>query len=120
MSPNMMGIYAAQAAYRYGRPWLDALKAYLAENLDFVRTFVREKLPGIRLVEPEGTYLIWLDCSSLEYSDAELNDRILNEAKLWLDGGSMFGEEGENFQRINIACPRSVLKDALIRFKQIL
>ena len=58
--------------------------------------------------------------SSLEYSDAELNDRILNEAKLWLDGGSMFGEEGENFQRINIACPRSVLKDALIRFKQIL
>ena len=120
MSPNMMGIYAAQAAYRYGRPWLDALKAYLAENLDFVRTFVREELPGIRLVEPEGTYLIWLDCSSLEYSDAELNDRILNEAKLWLDGGSMFGEEGENFQRINIACPRSVLKDALIRFKQIL
>ena len=61
-----------------------------------------------------------LDCSSLGYSDVELNDKILNEAKLWLDGGSMFGKEGENFQRINIACPRSVLKDALIRFKQVL
>lgn len=120
MSPNMMGIYAAQAAYRYGRPWLDVLKAYLTESLDFVRVFVREELPGVHLIEPEGTYLIWLDCSSLGYSDVELNDKILNEAKLWLDGGSMFGKEGENFQRINIACPRSVLKDALIRFKQVL
>ena len=120
MSPNMMGIYAAQAAYRYGRPWLDALKAYLAENLSLVRDFVREELPGVRLVEPEGTYLIWLDCRELGYSDDELNNKVLNDAKLWLDGGSMFGEEGKGFQRINIACPKSVLKDALIRFKNIL
>ena len=101
-------------------PWLDALKGYLAENLSFVRNFVREELPGVRLVEPEGTYLIWLDCRELGYSDDELNNKVLNDAKLWLDGGSMFGEEGKGFQRINIACPKSVLKDALIRFKNIL
>ena len=119
-SPNMMGIYAAQAAYRFGRPWLEALKGYLGENLDFARNFVTEELPGIHLVEPEGTYLVWLDCRDLGYSDSELNERVLNQAKLWLDGGSMFGEEGEGFQRINIACPRSILKEALMRFKNIL
>lgn len=118
-SPNMMGICAAQAAYRFGRPWLEALKTYLSENLDLVRCFVREELPGIHLVEPEGTYLVWLDCRDLGYSDRELNEKVLNQAKLWLDGGSMFGKEGEGFQRLNIACPRSVLKEALMRFKNI-
>lgn len=118
-SPNMMGICAAQAAYRFGRPWLEALKAYLSENLDVVRCFVRKELPGIHLVEPEGTYLVWLDCRDLGYSDRELNEKVLNQAKLWLDGGSMFGKEGEGFQRLNIACPRSVLKEALMRLKKI-
>lgn len=93
----MMGICAAQAAYCFGRPWLEALKAYLSENLDVVRCFVREELPGIHLVEPEGTYLVWLDCRDLGYSDRELNEKVLNQAKLWLDGGSMFGKEGEGF-----------------------
>ena len=82
---------------------MEALKAYLADNLEFVRSFIREELPGIRLVEPEGTYLIWLDCSGLGYSNEELNYKVLNDAKLWLDEGSMFGEEGKGFQRINIA-----------------
>jgi cystathionine beta-lyase len=72
------------------------------------------------LVEPEGTYLVWLDCRELGYSDKELNDKLVSEAKLWLDGGSMFGEEGENFQRVNIACPKSVLQEALHRFKKVL
>jgi cystathionine beta-lyase len=117
---NMMGTFAAQAAYRYGRPWLNELKEYLAKNLELVRTFVREELPGVHLVEPEGTYLVWLDCRELGYSDKELNDKLVSEAKLWLDGGSMFGEEGENFQRVNIACPKSVLQEALHRFKKVL
>ena len=64
--------------------------------------------------------MVWLDCRDLGYSDGELNEKVLNQAKLWLDGGSMFGGEGEGFQRINIACPRSVLKEALMRFKNIL
>lgn len=120
MSPNLMGIYAAQTAYEYGRPWMEALKAYLADNLEFVRSFVWEELPGIRLVEPEGTYLIWLDCSGLGYSDEELNYKVLNDARLWLDEGSMFGEEGKGFQRINIACPKSILEEAMWRFKKLM
>ena len=87
----------------------------------FVRALSRTGYSSpIHLVEPEGTYLVWLDCRDLGYSDGELNEKVLNQAKLWLDGGSMFGGEGEGFQRINIACPRSILKEALTRFKNIL
>ena len=71
-------------------------------------------------MEPEGTYLIWLDCRELGYSDDELNNKVLNDAKLWLDGGSMFGEEGKGFQRINIACPRATLQEAFDRLAEAL
>ncbi len=113
--PNLMGLAATQAAYEHGKEWLTALKKHLASNRDFVRTFVKEKLPKARLIEPEGTYLLWLDFSAYGYSDSELDDLIVNKAKVWLDRGTMFGSEGDNYQRINIATPRALLQEALER-----
>ncbi len=115
---NTMGLVACQAAYESGRPWLEKLKQYLAENLAFVRSFLSEKLPRIEMVEPEGTYLVWLDFRRLGLDDRQLEDLIVNRAKLWLDRGSIFGPEGKGFERINIACPRVTLERALLRLEQ--
>ncbi len=114
---NTMGLVACQAAYEEGRPWLEALKVYLAENLNYVRDFLREKLPQVKLVEPEGTYLIWLDFRELNLSKEALEDLIVNKAKLWLDSGVIFGEDGIGYQRINIACPRKILEQAMNQLK---
>jgi cystathionine beta-lyase len=110
---NIMGIVACQAAYSKGRKWLDELKEYLAGNLDFIRSFLKERLPEIKLIEPEGTYLVWLDFRELALSDEELEDLIINKAGLWLDAGTMFGAGGEGFQRINMASPRIILEQAM-------
>lgn len=111
--PNTIGMVACQAAYTYGEEWLEELKEYLTGNLNFIRKFLQEKLPRIKLVEPEGTYVIWLDFSEYGLTDEELNDKMVHEAKLWLDKGTMFGKEGEHFQRINIAAPRKTIEQAL-------
>jgi cystathionine beta-lyase len=110
---NLMGLAACQAAYETGREWLEELKDYLKGNLDFMRSFLKEEIPEAVLVEPEGTYLVWVDFSSLGYSPRELDHFMSHRAKVWLDGGTMFGEGGAGFQRFNIACPRSTLKEAL-------
>lgn len=110
---NSMGLIACEAAYTFGKEWLSELKDYIQGNIDYVRDFLQNQLPAIHLVEPEGTYLLWLDFSKLNLSESELEDRITNKAGLWLDGGTMFGKEGLNFQRINVACPRSIIKQAL-------
>ena len=112
---NIMGIISTEAAYKYGDSWHKELIKYLENNLSFVREFIKDKLPNVKLIEPEGTYLIWLDFSKLGISDNKLNDIILNIAKLWLDEGNIFGEIGKYFERINIATPLSILKDALER-----
>jgi cystathionine beta-lyase len=112
---NVMGIVAAQAAYTYGEAWLEELKDYLKGNLDFTREFLAKNLPQIKLTEPQGTYLLWLDCTALGLSDQELKALIVEKAGLWLDDGYIFGQGGSGFQRINIACPRSVLQTALNR-----
>lgn len=113
---NMIGLHACKAAYETGREWLEELKIYLKGNLDYVRTYLVENLPQIKLIEPEGTYLIWLDCRALGLSEERLEHLIVHEAKLWLDAGAIFGEPGEGFERINIACPRAVLAEAMSRF----
>ncbi len=115
---NIMGIIACKAAYRDGVPWLEELKTYLTGNLNLLRFDLQERMPQIRLVETQGTYLPWLDCSALGLSDKTLDDFIVHKAKLWLDAGTMFGAGGEGLQRINIACPRSVLKQALDQLAQ--
>ena len=112
---NMIGLHACQAAYETGREWLEELKVYLKGNLDFAREYLEENLPHIKLIEPEGTYLIWLDCRALGLTEEKLEHLIVHEAKLWLDSGAIFGAVGEGFERINIACPRAVLKEALER-----
>ena len=113
--PTLMGIAACKAAYDGGEVWLEQLLDYLTGNLDFLRSYLQENLPAVRLVEPQGTYLVWLDFSALGMDDATLDDLISNKAKLWLDEGIMFGASGSGFQRVNIACPRSVLEQALLR-----
>lgn len=115
--PNALGAVACEAAYRGGQEWLDQLRAYLLENLNFLRAYLQEKLPQIHLVEPEGTYLVWLDCSELGISGKELDQFIVEKAGLWLDGGAMFGPSGSDFQRVNIACPRATLELALDKLK---
>jgi len=116
---GIMGIIACQAAYEKGQEWLMALKEYLYDNLAYIRDYLKTNLPSIRLVEPEGTYLVWLDCSiyqkEQELDDQQLNHLIIHKAKLWLDDGNMFGDGGSGFQRINIACPRSTLVEAMKR-----
>lgn len=117
--PNVMGLVACQAAYTHGAAWLEALKEYLCSNLELLRSFLKERMPKVRLVEPEGTYLVWLDCRGLGISDEELNRLIVHEAGLWLDDGPMFGQGGEGFQRVNIACPKETLQNALERFASL-
>lgn len=114
---NGMGIIACKAAYEGGREWLDQCRAYLRGNLDYLRAFLKERLPEIRLVEPEGTYFAWLDCSGLGLSREELGDFIANRAKLWLDAGHIFGDAAEQFQRVVLACPRATLEQALARLE---
>ncbi|MDD2971377.1 MAG: pyridoxal phosphate-dependent aminotransferase [Lachnospiraceae bacterium] len=110
---NCLGLVACRTAYEKGDRWLGELKTYLKGNLDFARHFLATRIPQIHLVEPEGTYLIWLDCTGLGLSDEALEDLMVNKAKLWLDAGSMFGKQAGQFQRINMTCPRSVLQKAL-------
>lgn len=117
--PSLMGLTAARAAYENGKPWLVELHKHLKANIDFVRDFLKDKLPLVRLIEPEGTFLLWLDFSNLAnklgLSDSEIDDIIVNKAKVWLDRGTMFGPEGEYYQRINVATPQPLLKEALDR-----
>ena len=113
--PSVFGIVAATAAYSEGADWFDSVKSYIWENILFAKKYIEEDAPQIKVLVPEGTYLLWLDFSKTGLSDSEINDRILNKAKVWLDSGSMFGKEGEKFQRINCATPRIILEDALKR-----
>lgn len=114
---NLMGIVACQSAYEHGEKWLNELLEYLETNLNFLRDFLQREIPEVQLIEPEGTYLVWLDFRNLNLSDKELGHLIIDRAHLWLDRGSMFGKEGIGFQRINIACPRKILEKALIQLK---
>ena len=104
------GSSSLRGSIRGGQEWLDQLRAYLLENLNFLRKYLQEKIPQIHLVEPEGTYLVWLDCSKLGISGKELDQFIVEKAGLWLDGGAMFGPSGADFQRVNIACPRATFR----------
>lgn len=114
---NAIGLVASKAAYEGGGDWLDACRAYIRENLNYVREFLGTNLPQIKLVEPEGTYFAWLDCSGLGLSKEALDDLIVHKAKLWLDSGAMFGECAAQFQRVVLACPRSTLEKAMDQLK---
>jgi cystathionine beta-lyase len=114
-SGNIFGFIAAEAAYNKGEEWLKQLLSYLEGNLVFLQDFLAKHLPIIRVVPPEATYLTWLDCSKLGMSSASLRSFMIQEAGLGLNDGPQFGKEGEGFQRINIACPRRILYEALVK-----
>lgn len=115
---NVMGLVAAKAAYEHGEEWYEAMHAYVSGNINYTKQFIEEKIPEIRLVENEGTYLLWMDFRGLKLSGHELEDLIIKKAKLWLDSGRIFGTAGNGFQRINVACPRAVLTGALTRLER--
>ena len=115
---NRMGLIACQAAYEGGGDWLDGCRTYLRDNLDFLRAFLAERIPQVRLVEPEGTYFAWLDCSGLGLPQEALDEFIIRRAKLWLDAGHIFGGNGGQFQRVVLACPRATLRQALEQLAQ--
>lgn len=110
---NLMGISACNSAYKYGISWLNMLRSYLKDNISFVNNFLNNRIPNIKLIEPEGTYLLWLDFRAFNLPTYKLDSLILDKAKLWLDSGTMFGKSGEGFERINISLPRKNLKYAL-------
>ena len=115
---NTLGLVACQAAYKSGGEWLEQCRMYLRDNLNFLQAFLSERIPQIRLVEPEGTYFAWLDCSGLDLCRHDLNDLIVKRARLWLDAGHIFGQSSAQFQRIVLACPRSILSQALEQLEQ--
>ena len=112
-----MGLVACQTAYQTGAEWVDQLVDYLRGNLSLMRETFRARMPQIRLIEPEGTYLPWVDFSRLGLAAPELERFITERAKLWLDGGHIFGAGGAGFQRFNIATPRAILQEALDRLE---
>ena len=114
---NAFAIVATEAAYLHGEDWLLAVMAYIEDNYNFLRSYIAEHLPQLKVTPLEGTYLAWVDFSALALHPDERTDLLMNEAKVWLNEGQTFGPEGADFERINIACPRSILADALERIK---
>ncbi|OPX03590.1 MalY/PatB family protein [Geobacillus sp. LEMMY01] len=112
---NAFAIVGAEAAYRHGGPWLDALLDYLRQNIDMTVAYLAEHLPQLRPIRPQATYLVWIDCRGLGLSEAELKKRLLEKGKLAVEFGSKFGQEGVGFIRLNIACPRPTLEEGLRR-----
>ena len=110
---NASGLVACRTAYAQGEEWYQGMMAYVRANIDFAEQYIREQIPEIRLIEPEGTYLLWLDFKALHLNEKELEHLIVDKAHLWLDSGAMFGPDGEGFERINIACPRATVEKAL-------
>jgi cystathionine beta-lyase len=117
--PSAFGAVALEAAYRYGEEWLDQLLDYLAGNLQFLKEFIRERIPDVKVIEPEATYLVWLDFRELGLDKNALEKLMQKQAKVALDEGYIFGEaEGAGFERINIACPRTTLQEGLERIER--
>ncbi len=112
------GAIGMEAAYQHGNSWLDELLEYLHENVETAKSFIDEHLPSIKVMEPEGTYLLWLNCRGLDLSDEDIKDRLLYKGKLALEPGKKYGPGGEGFVRMNIACPREMLLDGLERLKR--
>jgi len=112
---GLPGLVACEAAYRHGDEWLEGVLAYIKANAEFTRAYLQEHLFRVKMTKLEGTYLVWLDFRDYGLTDKELDEKIFNQAGLWLDSGAVFGKCGEGFQRINIACPRKTLQQALDR-----
>lgn len=119
-TPNIFGLLATETAYNLCEGWLDELLLYIHENYLFMRRYIEDNLPRIKVADLEGTYLSWLDFSGCSLTDAAIDETLIEKAKVWLDNGPQFGAGGEGFQRINLACTRKTLIKALERIKTVL
>ncbi|WP_100373846.1 MalY/PatB family protein [Bacillus sp. FJAT-45037] len=117
-SINVFSQVATEAAYRHGEEWLNELMGYIQENYQFVKEYLEGHMPKIKVVKPEGTYLLWLDCEQLKMEASARNEWFLREAKVAFNHGPIFGTEGEHFERMNIACSRDTLARALDQMKE--
>lgn len=115
---NVFGLVALEAAYTHGEEWLDQFLEYLEGNLRTLTEGMEKDIPQIKIIKPEGTYLAWMDCGDLSLDSKQLNDFMINKARLALDDGEWFGLGGKGFQRINLACPRVYINEALARLKK--
>ncbi|UCZ53599.1 PatB family C-S lyase [Bacillus shivajii] len=115
---NPLGISAMEAAYKEGDEWLENLLDYLKGNVDLVNRFLSEHLPKVKMIDIQATYLVWLDCRELGYTDEDLKKLLIHKGRLGLEAGPKFGQGGEGFVRMNIACPREVVQDGLLRLKK--
>ncbi|NBI28950.1 MalY/PatB family protein [Chengkuizengella marina] len=114
---NTFGRVAAEVSYRQGGEWLDHCLEYIYDNNQYVKQYVETNMPLIKVIQSEGTYLVWLDCRDLKMSGQELREFMLKKAKVALSDGFIFGENGDGFTRMNIGCPREVLAEGLERIK---
>jgi cystathionine beta-lyase len=117
---NLFGVLASEAAYAEGDPWLDGLLEYLEKNADTLVEFMEKRLPKVKVVKPEGTYLAWLDFRAYFPDSRELYNFLIQKAKVGLNSGKTFGRQGEGFARLNLATQRSVLLEALVRIENAL
>ena len=115
---SALGIVATETAYEKGEEWYENVVSYIKENIAFVKQYTKENLPGVTVIDGEGTFLPWLDFRGTGLSPEEIDRRIIHEAKLWLDSGRIFGKTGTGFQRINVATPRSILEECLRRIRE--
>jgi cystathionine beta-lyase len=116
---NTMGLAACQSAYTHGGKWLSELKKYMQGNIALVDSFLKDNIPNVLVSPLQGTYLLWLDFKSYNLPQRVLDERMVSEAHLWLDSGTMFGRGGEGFERMNIACPRATLLSALEQLERV-
>lgn len=114
---NPFGVDALIAAYSEGISWLDELIPYLKENYDYLSAYFAKNLPRFPVTKLEGTYLVWIDCAVIGKPSSEIAKDLLEQNNLWLNDGIMYGKGGEKFLRLNIACPRAILKEGLKRLK---
>ncbi len=112
-SPNFLSMTATRAAYRHGGEWLAQCLEYIEGNIDFVVAYCRDRIPGITAIKPHASFLVWLDCTGLGLEHDALIDLFVNQARLGLNDGAMFGKSGNGFMRLNVAVPRSVLVQAM-------
>lgn len=115
---STFGTIGLEAAYRYGEEWLEELLLYLKENTKIATDFIEKELPQLTVIEPDGTYLIWIDCRKLGLTDEEIKDKLIKKGKIGLEPGPKYGPGGEGFVRMNLACPQETLEDGLARLKK--
>lgn len=118
-NPNALSIAATQAAYTYGREWVQQLREYLDDNFRYVKAYLEKYMPEVKFEIPEGTYLAWIDMSGLGLSEQELKTKFIEEAGLFVEGSGMFVANAEQHVRVNLACPKSVVKEFLDRMRKV-